>query len=246
MSTTTSRRFSPERLERTIDLFEAVEAQRWEVRKAKENERRLLCEFWVSKARALLEEQLGDDDRGACLWVLHVVTGIAYSTALYIKGLGRNDRDDWASHARADAERLRGDRRREQNPAPSKPKVRAERAKHRKEARSFPNLVGTTLLVVGGEQDISVLDRYRQAGINLEWVPGSVRQVEASADRIRRGSVDGVIFLTDRNPHKFQKMVREACRASGTSFEFSASGIASIEAALQRLNDRAEKMPQSA
>lgn len=248
MNTTSSRRFSPAKLERTIDLVEAVDAQRWEVNTAKENERRLLCEFWACRARALLEEQLGDDDRGACLWVLHVVKGIAYGTGFFIKGLGRNDRDDWAARARAGGARLRANRRRDQQAPPSKPKskVAERRMSHRKDARSFPNLVGTTLLVVGGDQDIAVLDRYRKAGINLEWVPGNVRQVEASADRIRRGGVDGVIFLTDRNPHAFQTMVRDACRYSDTSFEFSASGIASIEGTLQRLSDRKEPMPHSA
>jgi len=248
MSNGNSRRFSAEHLERTINLFEEVEAHRWVLNAAPAHERQLVCELWVCKARAFLEEDLSNDDKQACLWVLHVVRGIARSSGLYIKGLGRNDRDDWASRARAGSARLRARRRSDQQKAPPKPKTKAanNRTIHAKAVRSFPNLVGATFVVVGGEQEITMLDRYRNAGMSLIWVPASVRQIEACADRVRRGGVDGVIFLTDRNSHSFQKMLRNACRASGTAFEFSATGTASIEGALEKLNERREPMPESA
>ncbi len=89
MNTANSKRFSVHNLDRTIDLYEEVEAHRWEINKAKENEKRLLCEFWVCKARAILEDPLSNDDQQACLWVLHVVTGIARASSIYIKGLPR-------------------------------------------------------------------------------------------------------------------------------------------------------------
>lgn len=252
MSPATPRQFVPANLRRTAALVREVNAERWEINNAPENKRRVVCDLWVSTARALMEEPLSIDDENACLWVLRVVRKIASSSALYIKGLARADQDNWAVRARSAATRLRGlviaqteDREQSVKPKPKPVVVKACPASP-KVVRSFPNLVGATVVVVGGEQGLNVLDRYREVGINLEWVPASVRQVEACADRIRRAGVNGVIFLTDRNPHKFQKMVRAACRAAETPFEWGASGIAAIEAALERLNERAKLLPKSA
>lgn len=242
-------RFEQARVERALDLVNAVNAHRHEMNGIKDDQRKLLCQFWACRAKELLEQEPEQDDQEACLWVLHIVRGIASAYSLYIHGLGQDQQGDWGSLRRVAGGRLRAHWKREAaGPdafVKARPVVVEVPALQRGENRSFPKLMGAKLPVVGGEHDLPVLDRHRQAGIDLEWVPGSVRQVEACADRIRRGGVDGVIFLTDRNPHKFQKIVRDACRASNTPFEFSASGIGSIESALQRLNDRSEPMPAS-
>lgn len=250
MNTSTNDGFNRDRLERALDLVESVNAQRHNMQGMKEDERKLLCQFWVCRAKELLEQKPEGDDQQACLWVLHIVRGISSAYSFYIHGLGHAQQGDWGSLRRVAGGRLRARWRRQSAGSDAVVKVRPVvvevPAVQRTEHPSFPNLVGAKVPVIGGEQDLVVLDRHREAGIVLEWVPGNVRQVEACVDRIRRGGVDGVIFLTDRNPHKFQKIVRDACRGSNTPFEFSASGIRTIETALQRLNNHFERMPDSA
>ncbi len=99
--------FNPNQLERAIDLHEHVESERWEIWNAPSDVRRRQCEFWVFKARALLQETLGESDRQAFLWVLSVVTAIAERSGFYISGLSRKHHDDWSSRRHVAGARIR-------------------------------------------------------------------------------------------------------------------------------------------
>jgi hypothetical protein len=100
----------------------------------------------------------------------------------------------------------------------------------------LPELQGRTILVVGGEHDAAVVERYQEAGFVLDWIPGNVRQVQGVVVRIGRGRVGGVIFLSDLNRHTSFFTVREACRKSGTPIVLGTRGAGGIERALGSLN----------
>jgi hypothetical protein len=169
-------RFQIPRLERASDLVESVNAQRLDLASKPCGERHLLCEFWVYRARELLQGELGQDDRQSCLWVLHVARGITGTFGFYVNGLSEKHTGNWASLRRAAGERLRARRLRESSEvvhvlAP-RPVVIEVRHLAAKEECRFPNMVGWTILVVGGVEDRALVDRYRDAGFALDWVPG--------------------------------------------------------------------------
>lgn len=247
------KRFSPARLERALDLYEHVDANRWELIHMPSDDRRLHCEFWVFKARALLEaDDLSEHDGQACQWVLGVARAIAAQLGLYIYGISRHHHDDWASRARAAGKRIRARQRRPNTDAvpPRKSKVAETHVATEDDAPLrplyFPRLDGTTVLIIGGEPDNVVLDRFRGADFTLDWIPTNIRQVQAVTERIRSGKLGGVIFLADLNRHASFALVRDACRLSQTPMTLATRGLAGIRRALEQLNARSSQLRQSA
>jgi hypothetical protein len=103
---------------------------------------------------------------------------------------------------------------------------------------SFPALVGSTLVAIGGDHDTSIFDRYQDASFTIEWVPGwNVRRIQAAAESIKLGRTDGVIFLADANRHASFDAVRAACKSSNTPLVFGSMGVTALLRALQSLND---------
>jgi hypothetical protein len=102
----------------------------------------------------------------------------------------------------------------------------------------LPNLAGRSLLVVGGEADDAVLDHLRDAELALDWIPSNVRQVQSAVERIRRGSVDGVVFLVDLNSHVNSTVIRKACCFRNTPVVMGTKGVAGIVRALKQLDEQ--------
>jgi hypothetical protein len=98
--------FSREQLNRSTHLVGDVEAHRWEANAMKENERLLLCQYWVCEARALLEEKLDEPNHQACRWVLGVVRAIADAANQYVHGLSGGDRPEARRFGRGWRDRL--------------------------------------------------------------------------------------------------------------------------------------------
>lgn len=247
MSAWRQRRFRVDLLKRASALYADVEARRWEARTMNEHDRKLLCECWVAEARALTITWLGADDLEVCRWIFRVVKAIACTTETYIFGLRHDHRADWESRARLLRAHLL---------------ARARQREHRESARTAPavvpmnvtrlpvrrvdavvktkHLAGMTIVVIGGVVDRVLLDRYRDVEFTLEWVPGeNVRQVQALEDRVRKGHVGGVIFLSDLNRHASFHGIRSACAVSGTPLVITTKGAAALGRALEQLNDEA-------
>lgn len=241
------KRFDPKELVVARSLHDDVELRHWDANHLPEDDRRLQCESWVYRARALLDMDLAEPDRQACLWILSVVRAIAGVTHLHILGLSREHDKDWALLSRAtEARMLARTRKRASSQPHLKAKVVEIKVAEARKVRSFPKLVGAHLILIGGERKPTFLDRFQGDGLHLDWVPGNVRQVDGIIKSIRAGGLDGVLFLTDRNRHCFFWAVRDACTLTGTPVEWCTSGIASVDGALQRLNDRIDPMPESA
>lgn len=254
MITWRQRRFCVDLLERASALYADVEARRWEARTMNEHDRKLLCECWVAEARALTETLLGSDDLEVCRWIFRVVKAIACTTETYIFGLRHDHRTDWASRARLLRDRLlvrarRGELRESGCTAPTVVPMNVTRLPVRRVdvVVKTKHLSGMTVVVIGGVVDRVLLDRYRDAEFKLEWVPGeNVRQVQALEERVRRGHVGGVIFLSDLNRHASFHVIRSACAASGTPLVITTKGAAALERALRDLDDGREPVPSSA
>ena len=119
------KRFDEAQLQRAIDLYEHVEANRWEVPNMREDDKQLYCELWAFKARALLEERdLSQADQLACHWVLGVTLAIVSQARIYVHGLSRDHSDDWAARARSAAIRIRARRKRAETPPKPRPESR--------------------------------------------------------------------------------------------------------------------------
>lgn len=242
------KRFEAEQLDRAADLAREVDERAWIANKLPESERQLLCEYWAFNARALLDETLSEPDRMACLWVLHVVKGIARTAQIFVFGLKRDHQDDWAARARRTGARLHArEKRKAAQPAPiPKPKVAEVRSAALAAQPSLPKLDGKIILLVGGEPDNVLLERLAGSEFTLEWIPSNVRQVQAATDRIRLGKVGGVVFLTDLNRHASFYMIRDACSLSSTPVVFGTKGLAATRRALEDLNERAGDQRHSA
>lgn len=243
------KRFLASQLERALDLYEQVEANRWEVPNMGEDDKQLHCEFWTFKARALLvDKNLAEPDQRACLWVLGVVRAIAAQAGIYVHGLSRNHHDNWPARAKAVGARLRARRNRSvlEPTCGPRSKVKDARSSSPDPPRSFPRLAGTTIVVIGGEPDNVLLARLRDADFTLEWTPANVRQVQAAVERIRGGKVGGVIFLADQNRHANFFLVRDACRLSSTPLTLGTKGLAAMRRALEHLSEQIARLPKSA
>jgi hypothetical protein len=239
--------FTPDELERTIDLYEHVEANRWEVPKMREDDKRLHCEFWAFKARAILEERhLSPADEAACTWVLGVTLAIATQAGIYVHGLSRDHSEDWAGRARLAAQRIRARQMRVETVPVPRPEARKTEAPTPERAPHLPGLVGANIVVVGGEPDTAVLERLRGAEFTLDWTPTNIRQVQSLVERIKVGKVDGVIFLADANRHLNFFLVRDACRLSSTPLTLATRGLAAMRRALEQLNEQITRVPKSA
>lgn len=236
--------FLPQQLDEALDLYEHVEANRWAVADLKSDELLLQCQLWAFTARAILDGQVSEPDRQACLWVLAVVTAIARTANVFVFGLSKRHEDDWAARARTVAARLRARRMRKSEPQSATAQA-IVRASPRPtvlypaptSTSSFPALAGSHVLIVGGVPDPMVMHRYRDAEFTLEWVSGgNVRQIQALAERTQRGFIGGLVFLTDLNRHASFDMLRKASRISSTPMVLSSRGGTSIEQALHKLN----------
>lgn len=239
--------FTPEQLEITIALYEHVEANRWEVPNMHVDDQQLHCEFWTFKARALLDDKhLPQADRLACLWVLGVTRAIAGQAGFYVHGLSRDHFDDWCSRARSAAKRIVARKKRAET-APA-PKLEARKTKEftPEAAPHLPGLVGATIVVIGGEPDTTLLERFRDADFTLDWTPTNVRQVQALVERIKVGKVDGVIFLADVNRHVNFYLVRDACRLSSIPLTLGTKGLAAMRRALEHLSEQIARLSKSA
>lgn len=241
------KRFTPEQLERSIDLYEHVEAKRWDVPNMQLDEQQLHCEFWTFKARALLEDgRLPQPDHLACRWVLGVTRAIASQAGIYVHGLSRDHTDDWASRAGSAAKRILARMKRAETAPARKPAARKTEDSTPEASPHFPTLVGATIVVIGGEPDTTLLERFRDAEFTLDWTPTNIRQVQALVERIKVGKVDGVIFLADLNRHVNFFLVRDACRLSSTPLVLTTRGLAATRRALEQLNEQVTRLPRSA
>ena len=184
--------FTAEQLERAIDLYEHVDANRWEVPSMRDEDKQLQCEFWTFKARALLaDKDLAEPDQRACLWVLGVARAIAAQTGIYVHGLSRYHSDNWAARARATGARTRARQERRESSPTAKQEVTKVRSSAPEPAPHFPALAGATIVVVGGEPDNTILGRFQDADFTLDWTPTNIRQVQALVERIKSARSTG-------------------------------------------------------
>lgn len=241
------KRFTPEQLERAIDLYEHVEVNRRDVPNMHLDDLQLHCEFWTFKARALLEDsRLPQPDHLACLWVLGVTRAIARQAGINVHGLSRDHSDDWASRARSAAKRILARMKRAETAPARKPKARTTDDSTPEASPHLASLVGATIVVIGGEPDTTLLERFRAADFTLDWTPTNVRQVQALVERIKVGKVDGVIFLADVNRHVNFYLVRDACRLSSIPLTVGTKGLAAMRRALEHLSERIARLRKSA
>lgn len=233
--------FDPDQLEIALALHEHVEANRWDVNNLPDDQLQFQCEFWVFTARSLLDGSLPEPDRQACLWTLSVVKAIAGGRGIYIFGLNAKHTDDWRARARVARARLVGRRKRPATVKAVAPKpkvVSTPRPVVAKPAQALPGLCGSTIVIIGDEPDQVLLERYRDAGFALDWVPGrNVRQVQAAMERIKGGRVGGVVFLADANRHASFIAMRSACQFSNTPMTLGVRGVAAMGRALQALSE---------
>lgn len=231
-----------EHVDRALDLYTGVEASRFDTASMSKDEERLTCALWVCTARALLEQPLNPSDRRACLWVLHVVKGIAHGR-FFVFGLSRDHRSDWDARADHVAKCLRHEQRRLQGKQRSRTVAPTRREGDRRQTADFTRLSGLTVIVIGGEQDDAIRDCLGDVGLVGEWVVGhNIRRVQAVAERIRSGGADGVIFVTDFNNHATFAITKNACRFSKTPMITAQKGFAGITRALKDLEDRILKV----
>lgn len=241
------KRFTAEQLERATDLYEHVEANRWDMATMSKEDCQLQCEFWVFKARALPEQdRLPEHDQLACIWVLGVVLAIATQQRVYVYGLSRDHSDDWSARARSTATRILARRKRAETASTRKPQARQAQDSAPEPPPHLPGLAGATIVVMGGEPDTTLLERFRDADFRLDWTPSNIRQVQSVVERIKLGKVDGVIFLADLNRHVNFFLVRDACRLSSTPLTLATRGLAAMRRALEQLNEQRARLPESA
>lgn len=236
---TVERRFSPDQLGRALPLFKSVQALRWETGAMTPAEEETLCRMWVCEACALLEEaDLPDEDRNACLWIKRVVKAIA-SGRFYVHGLAREHQGNWRLLTRDLERQLRSVRHKlERGERHRKSSVINAARQEPVAGPTFPSLEGSTILVIGGEADSAVLDHLRDASFSLDWIPDNIRKIQPAVERIRRGRVDGVVFLTDLNGHVTFAMVRNACRFRRTPMVMGTKGVAGVVRALEQLDEQ--------
>jgi hypothetical protein len=230
--------FSPSQLDRALPLYESVQQYRWETSAMSEEEEQTICRLWVCQACALLEERLSAPDRSACLWVKRVVKAIAWGR-FYVHGLSRDHQGDWRLLIRDFTRHLRSIQHRLERSEPHRQSCVIKVASPQSAGGpSFPRLAGRTVLIVGGEADDAVLDHLQEASFDLDWVPDNIRRIQSAVERIRRGRVDGVVFLTDLNGHVTFAMVRNACRFRNTPMVMGTKGVAGVVRALEQLDEQ--------
>lgn len=231
--------FSHQRLGRALPLYEKVQALRWETGAMSAAEEETICRMWVCQACALLEEaDLPEQDRNACLWIKRLVKAIA-AGRFYIHGLARDHAGNWRLLVRDHERQLRSLQQRLERVESRRTSCVVKAVRPEPIAGpTFPSLAGRTILIVGGEADDAVLDHLRDASFNLDWIPDSVRKVQAAVERVRRGRVDGVVFLTDLNGHVTFAMVRNASRFRCTPMVMGTRGVAGVVRALEQLDEQ--------
>ena len=179
---------------------------------------------------------------------------IACTTETYIFGLRHDHRADWGSRGRLLRARLLGRVTRRElrelgSTAPAIVPMNVTKLPVRR-VDAVPktrHLSGMTIVVIGGIVDRVLLDRYRDVEFTLEWVPGeNVRQVQALEERVRRGHVGGVIFLSDLNRHASFHGIRSACAVSGTPLVITSKGAAALARALRDLDEGHKPVASSA
>jgi hypothetical protein len=223
-----------EQLERALDLYASVEATRHDTQFMSREEEELTCAVWVCRSRALLEEPLTGADRRACRWVLQVVRAKCRDR-FYVHGLSLTHQAHWRRRARDIEKELRAAQRVSRSSPPKKSTIPEVGNVLRKMMHGLDPLAGTEIVIIGGEADEAILCQFQEADFTLTWVDSNVRQVQAAVERIRKGKVNGVVFLVDLNCHPSFYRVRSACRSSRTLLVLGTKGLSSICRALRTL-----------
>lgn len=103
---------------------------------------------------------------------------------------------------------------------------------------------GKRAIIVGGDPRNEVIDRVKEAfGFQtVEWPSFDPKRVQSLSTRVRKGSVDVVIFLVNFVNHSAQEILAPACRDAGATFALvpHGYGVTAIRHAIERTMVAAE------
>lgn len=177
----------------------------------------------------------------------------------FIRGLSYSHRSDWDRMATAMKAKLRRFDRDAETPVSSKKNEPRPRQGGKRQALTAPllqwpelpairrALQNGTVLVAGGVEDpnrrASVLAKY---GLELEYAPlesESPRQAWNIAERIKAGTIRGVILIEGSLAHKAANVVTDACSAGGVPYAMAGKGgTAAFGEAVKALEERLSKI----
>lgn len=232
--------------------FDAVAEELWqEVRGRGDMEElfddqfRLIAEELAARAR-LVQERLGDRGRDAPeSRVIRKLTYLASRRGVWdIHGLKRQHTGNWSEQAKIAKRELA--RLAPEAPTPTRRRSQGKEggSDAPEESVLLPALAaaGRPVVIVGGEEDPQKLARLRrQTTLELEWT--GVDDSRPLERRIRDGRVAAVVVLEALVGHSEIDVVIRRAREAGVPLDYGGkAGLASILAALQRIEGRMESV----